>query len=218
MLTYSFWIFSLEDLILLPLVVFYAIWWDYDLRKGAEFSRGTTALHIFVYLMLAVWVWLAPLGEFYASGSDKTLQGTSFFAGIAVFWFFVLPILFLVAIYVGYRFARSRLVIRHAVSGAWIYTGAIAVPVIWFVIWLVRLLLEDGLLHGYSVLLGLFENPALPAGVSARTFLLVVTTIAVLYIASFGAMIGFSGAVWGRYRAHRRQMALTPGPRGTGSP
>jgi hypothetical protein len=218
MLTFSFWIFSLEDLLLLPLVVLYAIWWDYDLRKGAEFSRGTTAVHIFVYLMLAVWVWLAPLGEFYASGSDNTLRGTSLFAGVALFWFFVLPILFLVAIYAGYRFARARLVIRHAVSGAWIYTGAIAVPAIWFVIWLIRLLLEDGLLHGYSVLLALFENPALPAGVSAPTFLLVVSAITVLYMASFGAMIGFSGAVWGRYRAQRKQPTLAPGPARTSNP
>lgn len=189
---------TLEDAVLLVGLVGYATWWAIELRRGSKISRPALAFHITIYCLFALWVWASGVVALYRDG----LASNSYFA---LTFLFFLPIPFIVALVGGYRFARRRLVFDRSEAGRWTYHGAAAVPVLWVVLWFVRLGLEDRILHGYSVFTGPFLGAAAPAVVPVLTFGLTVTFVVGLYFVSFGFLIGFSLAVWGSYHSSRKE-------------
>lgn len=189
---------TLEDAVLLVGLVGYASWWAIELRRGSKISRLALAFHITIYCLFALWVWASGIVALYRDG----LASNPYFA---LTFLFLVPIPFIVALVVGYRFARRRLVFDRSEAGRWTYHGAATVPVLWVLLWFVRLGLEDGVLHGYSVFTGPFLGAAAPAAVPVLTFGLTVTFVVGLYFGSFGFLIGFSLAVWGRYHSSRKE-------------
>lgn len=200
--------FTLEDGILLVGLVGYAAWWAYDLRKGTKLSRLSLGSHITIYALFAVWVWLSGLVALYYDGlTHDRILGLSYV--------FLVPIPFIAATVGGLRFARRRLVVHPSSTGGWTYRGAAAVPLLWLAIWFIRIGLEDGLLGGYSVFTSPFLAAHTPAGVAPVTFAAVVLSIVDLYFISFGFLIGFTLAVWGRFRRERKELEM-PHPAWTG--
>lgn len=198
--------FSVEDAVLLVLLVGYASWWAHDLRRGTAVHRVSLAMHILVYAVLSFYVLL--MGAYALGLSHADLAASGFYEIL------LLPVVFILATGSGYRFARRKLTVMHAPDGRWLYRGATVVPVIWLLLWGIRLAIEDGLLNGYSVFLPfLGDAPAKAHTVAPTTFDLGVGTIVILYFVSFGVMTGLSIAAWAVFRRARRE-----GNRGSLSP
>ena len=202
MLATGVWIFTWEDLLLLPILVGYAAWWASTMHRGSEGSRLALTGHIAVYALLSLWVWIVADFEL-AGGGDLGKHLSSAQAEALFLWFFGIFVVPLGA-YLGFRSARGRLNVALTSSGGWVFRGAWGVPIVWMFLYLARMFLEDYYLKGYSVLLGPILTPGMPAGVSDATYLLVVATIAIVYYVSFGVMIGLSVAIWRVYHAERR--------------
>ena len=196
--------FSLEDGVLLVLLVGYAGWWAYDLRRGATGLRATFALHNLVYPQLAYNELM--MGAYSLGLAHASLAASGLYELVG------LPVVFILATASGYWFSRPRLTVEFAPDGRWRYRGAVAVPLIWLVLWGLRLGIEDGLLNGYSVFLPFGTGAAArAASVPPLTFDLGVGVIVLLYFVSFGVMTGLSIGAWAAYRRARRS-AVRAGP------
>ncbi len=191
--------FSFTDVLLLPALIGYTIWWAFDLRKGARVRRSTLALHLVVYGLAAFYVWAVSLGEIVLAGgssSDLTWVWTMLLSAVAV-----------VAAEVGIWYGEHRMVVERRAEGGWHYRGPILIALFWFGLYAIRFGLEDGVLGGYSVFLP--PGPGPPAGVSLDAFIDTVLVVASLYLVSFGFLLGITGSIW---RHHQR--SLTDGSLG----
>ena len=188
--------FSLEDALLLPLIVGYAVWWAIHLREGSRIRRWYLALDLFVYTVLAIWIWIASLAWLADAGVSD---------GFALIWLFVLPIGVYYVIRQGYRYGVRKVTVGRSSTGFLTYRAEFEIPVFWLVLYLIRLLLEDTFLGGFSVFLPIpFPSTWPPNGVSFSVFVTVVTLVAVLYFVSFGVMIGVTLAIWGHHHKARK--------------
>jgi hypothetical protein len=191
--------FSYEDLILLPALIGYTIWWVRDLRKGSRIRRWTLSLHLLVYGLAAFYVWAVSLGEIALVGAASS--------PLTWLWTIVLTAVVVIATEAGLSFGARSLVLERTSGGAWQYRGPVNIALFWLALYLTRFVLEDSLLRGFSVFL---PSGSLPAGVPVGTFVAVVLVVASIYLLSFGFMLGISLSVWDRHR--RQSQAVYPGP------
>ncbi len=194
---------SLSDLLLLPVLIGYTIWWMRDLSKGARVRRWTLGLHIIVYGLAAFYIWAVSLGEIVRAGAGSTF--------VTWLWTLVLTVAGIAAAEAGIWYGGHRLVLERTGSGSWSYRGPFAIAVFWLALYLTRFSLEDGLLGGYSVFL---PSGGAPAGVPLGTFVGVVLVVASLYLVSFGFLLGMSIVVWDRHgqALHAEPERSTPEP------
>lgn len=204
---------SVEDAGLLVGLVGYALWWAYELHRGSRVSQVALGTHILIYALLAAYVWSSGVLAFYRDGLTPNLVRAS--------WFLVpVGVPFIVSMVLGHRFAARRLVVEREPTGRWTYRGAAAVPLLWLLLWLVRLGLEDGPLRGYSVFTGPWLGVPAPASVPAVVFGTTVGLVVGLYFVSFGFLIGFSAAIWRGFRRtrHAYESGLPSWEAGAGRP
>ena len=180
---------SLSDLLLLPALIGYTIWWLFDLRKGTHIRRWTLGLHIIVYGLAAFYIWAVSLGEIVLAGATTS--------ALTWVWTIVLTSVGIAAMEVGSWYGERRIVLERGARGGWRYRGPMAIAILWLGLYLTRFGLEDGLLSGYSVFL---PTGAAPSDVPLGTFIGVVLVVASLYLVSFGFLLGISLAVWGHHR------------------
>lgn len=185
--------FSIEDILLLPLLIGYTAWWAYDLRRGTRVRRWTLGLHITVYALASLWVWIASLFATILAGFPWE---------DLIVWFFVLPVFFYLVSRAGLRYGRRRIVLYGSAGQTWHYRGPVSIALFWLSLYVIRWGLEDGLLGGFSVFLPFVQLPhgGLPAGVSLAAFFAVVLVVASLYFLSFGFLLGITLSVWGHHR------------------
>jgi hypothetical protein len=195
------------DIILLPVLIGYTIWWTYDLRRGTRVQRWTLGLHIVVYGLAAFYIWAVSLGEIVLSGDTSS--------SLTWVWTIVLTLVGVVAAEAGIWYGEHRMVVERAVSGGWHYRGPVLIAVFWLALYAARFSLEDGLLGGYSVFLP--PGPGPPAGVTLGTFIGVVLVVASLYLVSWGFLLGISLAVWGHHRHMLDLVAKVPAVRSEGT-
>lgn len=196
---------SLEDLILLLVLVGYGTYWGYELRTGAVLSRWGLRLHILLYVFLGIWLWFAPILAWAAPNYAPNSTASAEF-GVAILGWFVIPF---VAAYAGHSIGMAqglnRVKVRRLAERIWMVQGRAPVWAWWLFIWLVRWSLEDFLLKGYSVFLPFQAAP----NVSPTVYIVVVLLVAILYLFSFGLMIGFSRAVLRLLKSQRRVPPLS---------
>jgi hypothetical protein len=202
---------SLGDLVLLGVLVGWAIRWSHGLRHGSVVRGWWLGLEIVAYSALSFWVWLTTyiswnlIASGWVAPSIRTL---------GLIWFFLTVATVFVGGRIGSRLARNELTVDRSTAGSWLVRGAIGAPVLWLVLWLVRMALEDGLLYGYSVFLPIQAVPA----VSALTFFSVVFAVGELYLLGFGTMMGFSWRTWRLYRARKKLPTAAWSPQSGGMP
>ncbi|MEM0129733.1 MAG: hypothetical protein QXG65_06205 [Thermoplasmata archaeon] len=136
---------AVSDLVLLPVLIGYTIWWSYDLRRGSKIHASTLLLHIFVYGLAAFYVWAVSLGEVVRAGGSSN--------AISWVWTLVLSAVGVVATEAGMWYGEHRIVVERTVAGHWSYRGPVRIALFWLGLYLTRFSLEDGLLGGYSVFL-----------------------------------------------------------------
>jgi len=194
-------VFTVEDVVLLFVLVGYAAWWSYDLRHGSTFHRPYLVLHILVYGLFAFWTfgsWAIELGAVGAGGYQVVGLGT-----------LTLPFVIAAAAHRGLRYGRENVSVGRTETGGWRYRGSTGIAAYWLLLWVVRAIVEDGFLRGYSVFLGAYyagfqpANVVVPAGVSPIEFLWLVSLVELLYLLSFGVMIGFTLGIWSSFRRGR---------------
>lgn len=197
---------SWGDLLLLPVLIGYTLWWSYDLRKGARVRRWTLGLHIAVYGLAAFWVWLFSLDEItWAGGTDQVIW----------IWLLGLPLLLYLAARAGLRYGRRRITVYALGNTGLRYRGPVGIALFWFALYVIRLGLEDGLLGGFSVFFPIWTLPtgSPPDGLPIFTFASVVLVVACLYLLSFGFLLGITLAVWGHRRRAVHAVAAGGPPR-----
>ncbi len=181
---------SVADILLLPVLIGYTIWWTYDLRKGAKVHGWTLVLHSIVYGLAAFYVWAVSLGEIVLAGGSSN--------GVTWLWTLVLSAVGVAAAEVGIWYGEHRMVVERRASGGFAYRGPVLIAVFWLGLYLTRFGIEDGLLGGYSVFLP--PGPGPPAGVSLGSFLEGVLVVASLYLVSFGFLLGITVSIWQKHR------------------
>ena len=181
---------SFTDILLLPVLIGYTIWWTYDLRRGSRIHRWTLALHLLVYGLAAFYIWAVSLGEIVEAGGSSSV--------LTWVWTLVLTLVGVIAAEIGIWYGNQRMIVERTESGAVRLRGPIVIAVFWLALYLTRFGLEDGVLGGFSVFLP--PGPA-PSSVPLGTFEGVVLTVASLYLVSFGFLLGVSVAVW-NHHAH----------------
>jgi hypothetical protein len=184
---------SISDIILLPVLVGYTVWWSYDLRKGSRIHVSTLFLHIIIYGLAAFYIWAVSLGEIVLAGGSSS--------SVSWVWSLVLSGVGVVAAEAGMWYGQRRMVVERTAGGRWSYRGPVLISLFWLALYLTRFGLEDGLIGGYSVFLPPGIGP--PAGVTLGTFVGVVLLVASLYLASFGFLLGITIAI----RQHHRRSA-----------
>lgn len=189
---------SIADLVLLPVLIGYTIWWTYDLRKGARVRRSTLGLHLVVYGLAAFYVWAVSLGEIVLAGGAS--------GSVTWIWTLALSAVGVVAAEAGMWYGEHHMVVERAEGGRWHYRGPVAIAIFWLGLYLARFGLEDGLLGGYSVFLP--PGPGPPPAVSLGTFLGTVLLVASLYLVSFGFLLGITLSIW----HHHRRLLATAAP------
>ncbi len=190
--------FSLTDIILVPALIGYTIWWAHDLRKGARVRRATLALHLVVYGLAAFYVWAVSLGEIVLAGGSST--------ALTWVWTLVLSAVAVIAAELGMWYGENRMVVERRAEGGWHYRGPVVIALFWLSLYGIRFGLEDGVLGGYSVFLP--PGPGPPAGVSLDAFIGTVLVVASLYLVSFGFLLGITWAIW---RHHQRSLVAAAG-------
>jgi hypothetical protein len=194
-------VFTVEDVVLLFVLVGYAAWWSYDLRHGSAFHRPYLVLHVLVYSFFAFWTfdsWIIELAAAGAGGVELVGLGT-----------LTLPVAIVAAAHRGLRYGREKVSVERSETGGWRYRGSAGVTAYWLLLWVVRLIVEDGFLRGFSVFSSAYYarfNPAnivVPAGVSPIEFIWLVSLVELLYLVSFGVMIGFTLGIWSSFRRGR---------------
>lgn len=190
---------SWEDVILLVVLVLYGAYWGHALRAGEVLGQWGLRAHILLYVCLGVWVWFTTVYAWVSAnyGPNSTASAETV---IAIVGWFGIP--FLVA-YAGHtagmRMGMNRVVVRRLAERIWMVQGRAPVWAWWLFIWVVRWVLEDFFLKGYSVFLPFQPVP----NVAAPLFISVVLFVGALYLFSFGLMIGFSRAVLRLYHGQR---------------
>lgn len=192
--------FSLEDLLLLPAAIAYTIWWAHDLRNGSRVRAWTLTLHIMVYGLAAFYVWAVSLGEVGVAGVTSS--------PLAWLWTIVLTTAVVVATELGLRFGSSHVVVERSRSGAWQVRAPVSIALFWLSLFLIRFILEDSLLGGFSVF---FPSGPAPSGVPVSTFVAVVLVVASMYLLSFGFILGISWSVRERHHQGLRSVS-SPSP------
>ncbi len=195
------------DYIVPVLIVAYTIWWAYTLRTGSKIHRGTLALHIGVYGVAALYVYMVSFSEFYAYGDTLQITGVAWMLGALAITY--------VAVRIGMWYGGRALLVVQSEAGAWHLRGPIEIALFWGSLYAARFLLETFLLQGYSVL---FPIHPLPAGISVGVFTTVVVIVASLYLVSFGFLCGVSISEWNLHAEMLQTNAGTgapPGPTAT---
>ncbi len=177
------------DYIELVLFVGYAVWWSYTLRKGVHIQTRSLVLHFVFYGLAALYVWAMS----FASLAMDNLTG-----GWDVFWVLLFP-LFLPAVWLGNRYGERKVSVAQTDTGIWTYRGMAEIPFIWLGLFVIRLLLEDAFLGGFSVFLGTFGG-GLPSGIPPLTFGVVMAIVTCLYFLSFGVVLGVTISIWSHHR------------------
>jgi hypothetical protein len=188
----------------------YAVWWAHDLRNGIIVRGWSLVLHVVVYSLLFVWLFLdvliiLDLGVKRGIPAGGISSAVAF--GVLAFWACTI-VLFLYSVRAGRRFAARRLVMQGLTNGRWSYSGLAWFPLLWLVLTLVRMALEVTLLNGFSVILPVGNS--VPPAVPWWEFLGVAFLVEALYIVSFGLMTGISVAVWSERRHPSRAGAFPP--------
>ncbi|MGI0054569.1 MAG: hypothetical protein ACREB9_02740 [Thermoplasmata archaeon] len=188
---------------LLPVVLIgYTIWWARSLRNGAKIHRSTLGLHIGVYGLAAVYVYLVSWLEFYGYGDRLEIVGTLWMLGALAIAY--------IAIRLGMWYGARTLVVVRTEAGHWHLRGPIEIALFWAGLFATRFALETFVLQGYSVF---FPVSPLPTGISDTLFVSVVMLVAALYLVSFGFLCGVSITEWNLHgelvKASRR---VGPGP------
>ncbi len=193
---------SIGDLLLLPALIGYTIWWTTDLRRGSLVRRWTLGLHLVVYALAAFYIWAVSLGEIVLRGAASSPA--------TWLWTIVLTVTGVAATEAGLWYGSRRLVLERTADDRWSYRGPIAIAAFWLGLYVARLGLEDGLLGGFSVF---FPTGHVPSGIPVGTFEGVVLVIASLYLVSFGFLLGISIVVWdGTARGSTAPSAPSPDP------
>lgn len=190
---------SWEDVILLGVLVLYGAYWGHALRAGEVLGQWGLRAHILLYVCLGVWVWFTTV---YAWVSANYAPNSTANAEVvfALLGWFVIPFVFAYAGHAaGMRMGMNRVVVRRLAERIWMVQGRAPVWAWWLFIWVVRWLIEDLSLKGYSVFLPFQPVP----NVAAPLFIGLVLFVGALYLFSFGLMIGFSRAVLRLYHGQR---------------